>query len=86
MSYAHYVKNVSHLKAIDVYRILDLYGVTHPALQHAVKKLLCAGKRGTKDYRRDLCEAMDSIDRALQMADEDENMASTPGEVEGNQK
>lgn len=82
MTHDHYLKNVSHLDTIDVYRVLDLYGVTQPALQHAIKKLLCAGKRGAKDYRRDLCEAMDSIDRALQMADEDESMASTPGEVE----
>lgn len=48
MTHDHYHKDISHLKAIDVYRILDLYGVTQPALQHAIKKLLCAGKRGAQ--------------------------------------
>lgn len=67
----HYRKDVSHLKAIDVYRVLDLFCVTQPALQHAVKKVLCAGQRGAKDYERDLREAVDSINRALQMAAED---------------
>ena len=71
--YDHYKKNVSHLKTIDVYRVLDLYGVTQPAIQHAVKKLLCAGQRGAKNYERDLREAIDSIERALQMAVEDGN-------------
>lgn len=70
--YPHYMKDVSHLSAIDVYRVLDLYEVTNPALQHAIKKLLCAGKRGSKDCRKDLKEAMDSIVRALAMLDEDE--------------
>lgn len=70
--YPHYHKNVSHLKTIDVYRVLDLYEVGHPAIQHAIKKLLCAGGRGNKDLRQDLQEAIDSIQRALQMIDEDE--------------
>lgn len=73
MSHDHYKKDISHLKTLDVYRVLDLYGVTHPAIQHAVKKLLCAGQRGAKDYERDLREAVDSINRALQMAVEDGN-------------
>lgn len=73
MSHDHYIKDVSHLKAIDVYRVLDLYGVTQPAIQHAIKKLLCAGRRGAKDYERDLREAVDSINRALQMITEDDN-------------
>ena len=71
--HAHYKKDVSHLKTIDVYRVLDIFNVTSPAIQHAVKKLLCAGQRGAKDYERDLREAVDSINRALQMIDEDRN-------------
>lgn len=71
MSHDHYKKDVKHLYTIDVYRVLDLYDVTQPALQHAVKKLLCAGQRGAKDYERDLREAIDSIERALQMHAED---------------
>ena len=71
-SHAHFYKDVSHLQKIDVYRVLELYNVTHPCIQHAVKKLLCAGCRGAKDFERDLREAIDSITRALDMIAEDE--------------
>jgi len=81
--HTHYHKGVSHLQTIDVYRVLDLFGVTHPAIQHAVKKLLCAGQRGAKDYGRDLREAYDSSDRALQMIAEDCNKAETESDAEG---
>jgi hypothetical protein len=69
----HYFKDVSHLKTIDVYRVLDLFEVDNPCIQHAVKKLLVAGGRGAKNFERDLREAVDSINRALQMIAEDEN-------------
>ena len=69
----HYFKDVSHLKDIDVYRVLKLFNVTDPCVQHAVKKLLVAGGRGAgKDIERDLREAVDSINRALQMIAEDD--------------
>lgn len=69
----HYFKDVSHLKDIDVYRVLKLFNVTDPCVQHAVKKLLVAGGRGAgKDIERDLREAGDSINRALQMIAEDD--------------
>lgn len=71
--HSHYFKNVSHLKDIDVYRVLKLFNVTDPCVQHAVKKLLVAGGRGAgKDMERDLREAVDSINRALQMIAEDD--------------
>lgn len=71
--HSHYFKDVSHLKQLDVYRVLSLFGVVNPCVQHAVKKLLCAGERGAKNYERDLREAVDSINRALQMIAEDCN-------------
>lgn len=71
MSHDHYFRDVSHLKRIDIYRFLALFEVNDPAIQHAVKKLVCAGKRGTKDRERDYREAIDSISRALQMIAED---------------
>lgn len=71
--HSHYYKDVSHLKDIDVYRVLKLFNVTDPCVQHAVKKLLVAGGRGAgKDIERDLREAGDSINRALQMIAEDD--------------
>lgn len=69
----HYHKDVRHLETIDVYRVLHLFNVTDPCIQHAVKKLLVAGGRGAgKDIERDLREAVDSINRALQMIAEDD--------------
>lgn len=41
MNHEHYFKNVEHLKTVDVYRVLDLFNVTNPCVQHAIKKLLC---------------------------------------------
>ncbi len=69
---SHYFKNVEHLKWIDVYRVLVLFGVTNPCLQHAIKKLLCAGQRGIKDQKQDVQEAIASLVRYLEMQTEDE--------------
>lgn len=72
--HSHYFKDVSSLKAVDVYRVLDLFGVTHPCAQHAIKKLLMAGQRGGgKDLERDVREAGDTINRWLQMIAEDDH-------------
>lgn len=72
----HYFKNVEHLKTVDVYRVLELFNVVNPCLQHAIKKLLVAGGRGAgKNIEQDLREAIDSINRALQMIEEDDNRA-----------
>lgn len=68
----HYFKDVQALKAVDVYRVLVLFDVRSHPVGHAVKKLLCAGKRGAKDYRQDLLEAKASIDRELAMMDEED--------------
>jgi len=71
--YKHYQKSVEHLKWIDVYRVLDLFNVVNPCVQHAIKKLLCAGQRGAKDERKDIEEAVSSLVRCLEMKTEDEN-------------
>lgn len=75
-NFSHYKKDVSHLDYIDVYRILDLFEVKNHAVGHAIKKLLVPGGRGVKDIRQDLVEAGKSIERALQMLDEDGNKGS----------
>ena len=70
--HSHYFKNVSHLETIDVYRVLQLFDVTNPCIQHAIKKLLVAGNRGGgKNQQQDLKEAIDSINRAIDMMHED---------------
>ena len=70
--HGHYYMNVEHLIWVDVYRILKLYEVTDPCIQHAIKKLLVAGGRGSKDTMKDLNEAIDSIGRAINMMQEDD--------------
>ena len=71
LKHGHYFKDVSHLKTVDVYRVLDLFGVTDPCLQHAIKKLLVAGGRGHKDIAKDVAEAKDSLTRWEAMRAED---------------
>lgn len=68
--HSHYFKDVSSLQKIDVYRVLDLYEVTDPCLQHAVKKLLVAGNRGSKDKPKDIQEAIDTLTRWQEMQGE----------------
>lgn len=72
MSYDHYKKDVSKLETIDIYRVLDLFGVTDPALQHAAKKILCAGARGAKDREQDVSEAIASLQRWREMREEEQ--------------
>jgi hypothetical protein len=49
---------------LDVYDVLDAFKVENPAVQHALKKMLCSGSRGYKDYQTDIQEAIDSLERA----------------------
>lgn len=53
---------------VDVYDILNAYGVCNPAAQHAIKKLLMPGQRGGKGQIQDLHEALLSVERAMQLA------------------
>lgn len=52
---------------VDVYRVLDAFGVSDPATQHAVKKMLCMGLRGHKDYLTDLNDSIDSLQKAKEL-------------------
>ena len=74
-AFPHYYKKVEHLKHVDVYRVLQLFQVTDPCLQHAVKKLLVAGGRGHKDPLEDVREAIATLERFLEMRFEDPGAA-----------
>jgi len=66
--YSHYIKDISHLKKLDVYRILELYEVNNPCVQHAIKKLLVPGNRNEfKTIEVDIQEAIVSLERCLEM-------------------
>jgi hypothetical protein len=57
--------NVNNAGQVDVYDVLEAFGVECPARQHAIKKLLCAGLRGKGDAVQDLTEARDAIERSI---------------------
>jgi hypothetical protein len=57
-------ENTTH---IDIYFFLKAWNVTDPCVQHAIKKLFCAGQRGVKDNTKDYNEAIDSIKRAIEL-------------------
>lgn len=76
--HSHYHKSVEHLNAVDVYRVCELFKVDDPsgATQHAIKKLLLPGGRGGgKPKRQDIQEAVDTLQRRLEMMQEDESLA-----------
>jgi hypothetical protein len=75
----HYFKWVGNIEYIDVYSVLDLFNVTNPPVQHAVKKLLVMGNRGVKSIDKDLQEAIDSLLRAQQMRRE--QLAQNPSNL-----
>lgn len=65
--YPHYFREVTNVSHVDVYWLLRAWDVSDPCVQHAVKKLIAAGRRGAKDKVKDLNEAKDSIVRALEL-------------------
>ena len=52
---------------VDLYDICRACGVGCGATQHAIKKLLFAGRRGVKSRLQDLTEARAAIDRAIEL-------------------
>ncbi len=80
--YPHYYRElpgkVSHL---DVYRVLDAFEVKRSPVQHAVKKLLVTGDRGVKTELEDLIEARNSLNRAIEMIEEETNPEPSPDTV-----
>lgn len=62
--------SIERCVVVDVYAVLEAFEVIHPAIQHAAKKVLCAGWRGHKGLEEDLRGAIDSLERAIQMIKE----------------
>ncbi len=56
---------------LDPFRIAKIYGMTSFPMQTILKKVLCAGERGHKDYTQDLKDIISAAQRELQMLDED---------------
>lgn len=68
---------------IDVYDVLKAFEVIDPALQHLIKKALCAGLRGHKNKEQDLIDILDSAKRALELYRDDNRSTERPPEVPG---
>jgi len=72
VKYKHYKYSYKGVK-LDPYRILEIYNITCPAQQHAIKKLLRAGN-SVKDLKQDVQEVIDTLQRKLEMLEEDESL------------
>jgi hypothetical protein len=57
-------KQVIEVK-VDFYDVIDAFRTDCPAMDHAAKKILAAGKRGYKDSLQDKNEAIQSINRSI---------------------
>ena len=68
--HGHYFKDVENLKQIDVYMVFRLFETQDHEIEHAIKKLLAAGRRGYKDRRKDVLEAIDTLNRWVEIEDE----------------
>lgn len=64
---------------VDVYDVLRAFNVTCPAMAHAVKKCLAPGQRGVKDALQDKREAVESINRSMQMDAETTDVIEVAG-------
>lgn len=65
-----YNKEIKPGVVVDVYDVLNAWGVQNPALQHLIKKALQAGKRGHKDTVEDMEDIIASAIRAKEIEEE----------------
>ena len=72
----HYFKPCPY-DTLDVYRVISIFGVSDPCIQHALKKLLCSGVRGHKDQSKDIQDVIDTLERWKQMREEDDKITSS---------
>lgn len=72
----HYFKPCPY-DTLDVYRVISIFGVSDPCIQHALKKLLCSGVRGHKDQSKDIQDVIDTLERWKQMREEDNKITSS---------
>ena len=68
------IGSLANYVVADVYQVLEAFGVTCPARQHAIKKLLCAGLRGKGDQLGDLTESLGCVLRAIELQTQREAM------------
>lgn len=70
-----YDRDISHLDKLDFYRLADLYSVKGHQQFQAMKKVILAGQRGNKDFEQDIKEAIQALERLLEMRKEDDEIS-----------
>ena len=81
--YNHYFRPIPPgVTAIDLYRFAEMFEITDSSLFHAVKKIVAAGKRGSKTVEQDVQEAIDSLQRWQEMRREEAPAQKTAPERE----
>ena len=58
---------------LDPFRISKIYKMKSFAMMTILKKCLCAGGRGHKNYSQDLLDIRCAVDREIEMIKEDES-------------
>lgn len=66
----HYRFSYKGIK-LDPARICRIYGVSDVLIGAIVKKALCAGKRGGKDFKQDMLDIICAAERLIEMHNED---------------
>lgn len=69
-SWSKYHREIKAGVFVDVYDVIQAWGVKNPALQHLIKKALQAGNRGHKNLATDLQDIIDSAKRAKELENE----------------
>lgn len=59
---------------LDPYRIIEIYGITHPAQQQALKKILRMGTHDKRELHEDILGVIDALRRWLEMIEEEERV------------
>jgi len=73
---AHYRFMYKGIK-LDPFRIARVYRMKSFAMMTILKKCLCAGDRGHKDYKQDLLDIISACNRELEILEEDEEFDGT---------
>ena len=82
VKHSHYFRPCPY-DAIDVYRVLEIFDVKDPVLQHVVKKALVAGGRGHKNIDKDIQDCIDSLERWKAMRVEEGKLKITMSDTYG---
>jgi hypothetical protein len=82
--YPWYIRIYNGVK-IDIYRLFLLFDIKNPMQQHAIKKIWRSGQ-SVKDLRKDIQEVIVTLERWLEILDEDKADSHTHAEILNKEK